>query len=115
MPLKKRITDRAVKELYQVMATEHFARLSNVTVRLLNDWQRTKAVPEEEVRILQARIRALEEKAGRLETKLAFFEQILSRQTLGSAPGRNQCQDAMVVEHDPVSPGRGRWLSRNRP
>jgi len=89
MPLKKRITDRAVKELYQVMATEHFARLSNVTVRLLNDWQRTKASPGNEVATLQARIRSLEEKADRLEAKLAFFEQMLSRDKAGAGRKRS--------------------------
>jgi len=88
MPLKKRITDRAVKELYQVMATEHFARLSNVTVRLYNDWQRTRASPEGEVKGLKARIRALEEKAERLETKLAFFEQMLAQGGPGAVKKR---------------------------
>ncbi len=80
MPLKKKVTDRAVKELYNVMATEHFARLSNVGVRLLNEWQRTKASPGADVNELQARIQTLERKAEQLQTKLEFLEGILSQQ-----------------------------------
>ena len=80
MPLKKTVTDRAVKEFYNVMATEHFARLSNVAVRLLNDWQRTKTPPGADANLLQARIRHLEQKAERLQTKLEALEAILSRQ-----------------------------------
>jgi len=79
MPLKKTVADRAVKGLYQLLAAEHFARLSNVAVRLLNDWQRTKSPPGADVEMLRARIRHLERQAERLQTKLDALEGILAR------------------------------------
>ena len=87
MPLKKNITDRAVKELYQVMATEHFARLSTLIWRLVNEWQRAKTIPEADINVLEVRIQHLEQKADRLLTKLEALEGILSRRTKAARTG----------------------------
>jgi len=80
MPLKKNVTDRVVRELYNVMAAEHFARLSGVLVRLLNEWRRAGAPGERaSAEGLEERIRSLEQKAERLQIKLEALEQILAR------------------------------------
>jgi hypothetical protein len=79
MSLKKGLSDRMVKELYQVTSSEHFARLSAVLWRLLNEWQRTKGPPGDRMAVLEARLEQLEQKAGGLATKLAGLEELLGR------------------------------------
>jgi hypothetical protein len=83
MSLKKDLSDRLVKELYQVTSSEHFARLSAVLWRLMNEWQRTKGPPGDRVAALQARVEQLEQKAGGLATKLEALEEFLAAKARG--------------------------------
>ena len=78
MSLKKDLSDRLVKELYQVTSSEHFARLSAVLWRLMNEWQRTKGPPGDRLVAMQARLEQLEQKANGLAAKLEALEEILS-------------------------------------
>ena len=77
MSLKKDFSDRVVKELYQVLSSRHFARLSTVGWRLLNEWQRTRTPVEGSLPGLEARLERLERKAGALQTKLDALEALL--------------------------------------
>ena len=66
-----------VKELYQVMSSEHFARLSGVFWKLLNEWQQAKASSGNEMEVLEARIEQMEQTLGRLQAKLEALEELL--------------------------------------
>lgn len=79
MSVKKEVTDRMVKELYQVMSSEHFARLSGVFWKLLNEWQQAKASSGGEMEVLEARIEQMEQTLGRLQTKLEALEELLAK------------------------------------
>jgi hypothetical protein len=79
MSLKKDLSDRMVKELYQVTSSEHFARLSAVLWRLMSEFQRTKGPPGDRMAVLEARLEQLEQKAGGLATKLAGLEEMVGR------------------------------------
>lgn len=78
MSLKKDLSGRVVKELYQVMSSPHFARLSAVGWRLLNEWQRTRVPVEADLPGLETRLARLERKAGALQTKLDALEALLA-------------------------------------
>ena len=82
MSLKKDLSDRMVKELYQLMSSEHFARLSTVFWRVMSEWQRSRAAPVAGFEVLLARIEGMEQKAERLQTKIEALEKMI-----GPAPG----------------------------
>ena len=77
MSVKKDLSDRVVKELYQAMSSQHFARLSAVFWRLMNEWQRTRTPSGDRMEVLEARFEQLERKAGGLQTKLDALEELL--------------------------------------
>jgi hypothetical protein len=79
MSLKKGLSDRLVKELYQITSSEHFARLTAVMWRLMSQWQQAKGPPGDRVAVLQARVEQLEQKAGGLAAKLAALEELVGR------------------------------------
>jgi len=83
MSIKKGLSDRVVKELYQAMSSRHFARLSAVGWRLLNEWQRTRTPAEGQMAGLETRLERLERKAGALQTKLEALEGLLAGRTTG--------------------------------
>ena len=78
MSLKKDLSDRLVKEMYQVMSSRYFARLSTVGWRLLNEWQRTRTPVEAQWPGLEARLARMERQAGALQTKLDALEVLLA-------------------------------------
>ena len=79
MSLKKDLSGIVVKELYQAMSSEHFARLSTVFWRLMNEWQRSRVAPGAGLEALLTRIEGLEQKAVRLQTKLEALEEMIGR------------------------------------
>lgn len=79
MSARRKLTDRLVKELYLAMSSEHFARLSGVVWRLLNEWQQATASSGGDMTALEARIGRLEERLQRFQAKVEALEGILER------------------------------------
>ncbi len=77
MSVKKELTDRMVKELYLIMSSEHFARLSGVFWRLVNEWQQATASSGSDMGALEARIGSLEQRLERFQTKVEALEEML--------------------------------------
>ena len=79
MSIRQDISDKMVKELYRVMSSPHFMRLSNVLWRVRNEFEGTKSTQGADITLLMARIAKIEDRMTQLQAKLEALEGLMGK------------------------------------
>jgi hypothetical protein len=81
MSIKETISEKMVKELYGIMSSPHFMRLSNAFWRMRNEFEVAKSSKGPDIGVILERLERSEEKVTQLQAKLEALEGLVAKGT----------------------------------